>query len=93
MGEYTNKKTDYNIPFDETVIPPKEVIIFPNTITSEKDMASTFTGNIFEPKDFIEKETTAEYEIIYFTEDSSETVEDIFSAGKITPANENYITI
>ena len=53
MGEYTNKKTDYHIPFDETIIPSKEVIIFPNTITSEEEMASTFKENIFEPKDFI----------------------------------------
>ncbi|KAM7243262.1 hypothetical protein CapIbe_005756 [Capra ibex] len=53
VGEYTNKKTDYHIPFDETIIPSKEVIIFPNTITSEEEMASTFKENIFEPKDFI----------------------------------------
>ena len=61
VGEYTNKKTDYNIPFDEIIIPSEEVIIFPNTITSEKGMASTFKGNVFDPKDFIEGETTAEY--------------------------------
>lgn len=92
-GEYTNKKTDYNILPDEIVIPSKNVIILPNTITFEKDTSSTFKGNIFEHKDFIEKEIDAEYKIIYFTEDFSERVDDISSAGKITPAYVDYITI
>ncbi|NIG60858.1 hypothetical protein BU61_4618 [Pontoporia blainvillei] len=91
--EYTDKKTDYNILPDEIVISSKKVIILPNTITSGKDMSSTFKGSIFEHKDFIEKETDAEYKIIYFTEDFSERVDDISSAGKITPAYVDYITI
>lgn len=91
-GEDTIKKVDYNIPPDEIIIPFKKVI-FPNTITSEKDTANTLKGNIFENEDFRERETAAEYEIIYLTEDTSERMDDISSTGKITPAYMDYLTI
>lgn len=90
MGKDTTKKIDYNILPEELIIPSDEVIL-PIIITSEKDMASTFKRNIFDHKDL--RETTPKYESIYFTEDVAERVDDISSAGKITPAYVDYIII
>lgn len=52
---------DYTIiPPDKIIILPDKVILSPIIITSEKDMASTFKGNICGHKDITEKETAAE---------------------------------
>ncbi|KAK2115811.1 hypothetical protein P7K49_006437, partial [Saguinus oedipus] len=86
MEKDITKKIDYSFLPEETIIPSDQIIILPITITCEKDMASTFKGNIFKHKDFIESEQAAEYERNYFIKDISERKYDISSEGKITPA-------
>lgn len=88
MGKDVTKSIDYNIPPEEIIIPSDDIVISP--ITSEEDMASTLKENVFWYEDLIEKETVPEYKDVYFTEDISERIDDISSAGKITPT---YVTI
>lgn len=85
MGKDTTKETDYNIPSEEIIILSNEVSLSPIIISSDKDMAGTFKGDIHEHKDLTERERADEYdEIIYFSEGTSESVGDN-SAGKIIP--------
>lgn len=73
-GKIPQKKINYNIPPEEIIIVSDTVILLPIIITSEKDMASTFKGNIREYRCNIERETAVKYEVIYFTENISEMV-------------------
>lgn len=92
MGKDMTKEIDYNIPLNKIIIPSDKAIILPIT-TSEKDMTSTLQGNISEQKDLMKRGTAAEYGITYFTEDTSERVDDISSTGKITPAYLDHTTM
>lgn len=73
MGKDRTKKTDHNIPHETIIIPSDKAIISPIINTSEKDMASTLQENTYEHKDLEKREMADEYEIIYFTEDISES--------------------
>lgn len=93
MGKDRTKKIDHNIPHEKIIIPYDKGIISPIIITSEKDMANTLQGNISEHKDLLKREMAAEYEIIYFTEDISERVDNISPTYKITPAYLDHTAI
>ncbi|VCW91233.1 unnamed protein product [Gulo gulo] len=92
MGKDMTKEIDYNILHEKIIIPSDKAIISPIT-TSEKDMASTLQGNISEQKGLMKSGTAGEYRITNFIEDISGRVDDISSAGKITPAYLDHTTM
>lgn len=87
MGKDVTKEIDYNILHEKIIIPSDKAIISPIT-TSEKDMTSTLQG-----KGLMKSGTAGEYRITNSTEDISGRVDDISSAGKITPAYLDHTTM